>query len=189
MLLDLTKHAWVLTGWRPFQWLANLEGFRHPPDVGPIPAFAPGSVLACLQAAGIVNDPLIGLRSRDVEWLEHRHWEFSTSLPAASDLERVEEACEPAFLEADGLDYGGWVYVDDLLVAEFGGVMLPHRFNLGPVLADDAPKVLRIIFREPPPEQGVTGWTSRSLYFKPRYSYGWDWCPRLVPTGIWGGIR
>src|SRR5688500_344738 len=79
----------------------------------------------------------------------------------------------------------GWVLVDGAVAGEFRGALVRHRFDLTKQLSDAGPHRLSFIFDSVPPEQGQIGFTSRSRHFKPRYNYGWDWCPRLVPVGVW----
>src|SRR5581483_9010435 len=67
--------------------------------------------------------------------------------------------------------------------------LVRHRFDLGAALADGKPHRLSVMFDEPPREQGQIGYTSRTTHFKPRFSYSWDWMPRIVPVGIWDSIR
>lgn len=181
--IDLTKYDWTVAGWRPFSWRlgATMEtnsGLRA--EIGPVPAKVPGSVHAALLAADLLPDWNVGLQSRECAWVEGYHWEFSTLVPAR-ELIGVE-------LVADCLDYSGWVLLDRREVAPFSGAMIEHRIAL-PSPASDADMVkLSIVFDLPPAEQGQIGATSDSRFYKPRYSYSWDWCPRLVPTGIAGKL-
>ena len=89
---------------------------------------------------------------------------------------------------AEGLDYAGRVAVDGQVVACFEGMMTPHTIDLTDVLSLGTTHWLSIIFEQAPPEQGQIGYTSRSRWFKARFAYRWDWCPRLVPLGIWDRI-
>src|SRR5581483_10588201 len=67
--------------------------------------------------------------------------------------------------------------------------LVRHRFDLGAALADGKPHRLSVMFDEPPREQGQIGYTSRTTHFKPRFSYSWDWMPRIVPVGVWDSLR
>jgi len=182
---DLSAGSWTLEGWRPNAWRpAKLgeAGFGIAPDIAPVPMRVPGSVQQALLEAGILPDWRVGLNSRLCEWVEHRHWVLETTPPpVAAGLDAV--------LEADCLDYSGWILVDGREAARFEGALLPHRFDLGAALADGAPHRLAIVFEEPPREQGQFGYTSQSRFFKPRFTYSWDWCPRLVPVGVGGPLR
>ncbi len=181
--LDLAKVEWNLTGWRPYQWQAvkMLEtGSFDAADVPTIPARVPGSVQQALLEAGVLPDWDAGTNSRLWEWVEHRHWQFRTTLPGSALTPG-----RPAVLEAPGLDYGGWIFLDGVEVGRFEGALMSHRFDLTPFVTDRSEHVLDILFDEPPHEYGFCGFTSRSRVFKPRYTYGWDWCPRFVPIGVW----
>ncbi len=182
--LDLSKFSWKLACYRPFNWMLRhgLDEPRQHAAEFTVPATVPGSTLTALRDADVIQDWNIGLNSRHVEWTEHRHWEFYTEIASIS-------AGTPVTLEAEGLDHSGWILIDTKIVATFEGALLRHRFDLSSALADGAAHRLSIIFDEPPREQGQIGFTSRSKYFKPRFSYSWDWMPRNVPVGIWDSLR
>ncbi len=180
-VFDLSALQWWLRGWRPkyCRMVNGIDTFAGA-ELGPVPARVPGSVQNALRDAGVIPDWRIGLNSRLCEWIEHREWQFSTEIPAGW----VHNG-EKVLLDAHGLDYSGSVYVDGREVGTFQGTLLPHRFDLTPWLTDGAAHRLHILFDEPPPEQGQCGYTSESRFFKPRYPYSWDWCPRVVPIGVW----
>lgn len=181
MELDLASLDWRLRGWRPNSWrlMRSMElGLQLKTDTPEVPATVPGSVQGALRRAGILPDWSDGTASRDCEWVEHRQWEFVARLPPLPAGGRIE-------LRADGLDHSGWILVDGREVAAFTGSLLRHRIDLGAWLGDGAAHELALVFAEPPDEQGQIGWTSQSRHFKPRYSYSWDWSPRLVPIGVW----
>lgn len=187
MILDLCTRKWTLQGWRPFVWQTRRSmelGSNAVAEIGPLPAAVPTSVQAVLLGAGLVRDWNIGMQSRECQWVEHYHWEFTTLIEAG--------ACpigEQVWLEADGLDHSGWILVDAKIVAEFCGALLRHRFDLTPLLADGQQHHLSIVFDSPPEEQGQVGFTSLTRHIKPRFSYSWDWCPRFVGIGIWDALR
>ena len=176
---DLTTQAWSLTGWRPFAWKlrrsSETGGFLLP-DHGPYPATLPGSVQENLRRADVVEDWHFGRGALAIEWVEHRHWMFTTTV--------VSIAAGTVFC-ADLLDYSGWVLLDGVVVGEFRGAHLPVRIPLGQ--SDRAgSRELALVFDVPPEGQGQMGFTSRAREAKPRYSYSWDWCVRVVPIGARG---
>ncbi len=175
---------WSLRGWRQNDWELGLTPERakvSTPDVGPIPAPVPGSVRGALLAAGLVADPMVGQQSRLSEWVEHRHWAYTRELPHDLPLSgRVVLRCE-------SLDYAGVVLVGETVIGEFVGTFTPHEFDItDAVRAGD--RELTIVFTTVPDGLGQNGWTSRIRDFKPRFSYGWDWTPRIVQTGIVAGL-
>ncbi len=172
----------MLQGWRPNYWklLRSVEtGSVFRPEFGPYTAVVPGSVHTTLKNEGIIPDWNKGRQSLSCEWIEHRQWEFFTDFKE-NELPTGKEMT----LYAEGLDYSGCVLVDGNLVTSFAGALLRHSIRLGKILSDGRSHRLSLIFDLPPEEQGQVGVTSHSRYFKPRYSFSWDWCVRLVPVGI-----
>jgi beta-mannosidase len=186
MTINLASRRWKLQGWRPHYWEMRRSSEtknRFVPEFGPYPAVVPGSVHTALRQAKEIADWNKGRSSLACEWIEHRHWEFFTEFRAGELPSGV-----PLFLHADGLDYSGWILVDDKIVATFHGALIRHCFDLSKALGDGKAHRLAIVFDLPPEEQGQIGRTSLSRFFKPRYSFSWDWCVRLVPVGIWDRI-
>jgi len=181
--IDLGSRRWKLQGWRPFYWKArrSLEtGGIFSPEFGPFVATVPGSVHDALKKSKVIPDWNMGLNSLACEWVEHRHWEFFMEIKAGEILPDA-----PVALHAEGLDYSGWILVDTNIVSTFSGALVRHKFDLTKFLRDGKSHRLSIIFDVPPEEQGQIGRTSLSRHFKPRYSFSWDWCVRMVPIGIW----
>ncbi len=157
-------------------------GRSLPPDFAAMTVNVPGSVQAALRANGHLPDWLLGTNSLACEWVEHRHWEFFTSITLPENFREVR-------FEAEQLDHSGWILVDGKIVDTFNGALTRHCFDLGGFMQPGKSHELGIVFDVTPAEQGQMGFTSRSTHFKPRFSYGWDWCPRFVPIGIGPGLR
>lgn len=177
---------WELRGWRQNDWELALTPERakvRNPDVGPVPANIPGSVRGALLAAGLVADPMIGQQSRLSEWIENRHWTFERALPdmRPDDGQRLVLVCE-------SLDYAGHVLVDETIVGSFEGTFVPHEFDLTDAVLAGGNR-LSIVFTDVPDGLGQNGRTTMIRPFKPRFSYGWDWTPRIVQTGVPGAVR
>jgi len=183
MRTDLTLCEWKLTGWRPLTWKYGRSvetTFWLEPEIGPVEGRLPGSVQENLRTAGLLPDWNDGLNSLAVEWVEHRHWMFETELP---------ELDAPPVFTAESLDYSGWVLVNRRIAGTFRGPHLPVEIDLAPAWGDEpGPRKLAIVFGTPPELHGQVGYTSETWELKPRYSYGWDWCPRLIPAGARGAV-
>ena len=186
-MIDLSQLSWTLSGWQPFAWrfFSTIETVGiSTPEIGPYPAMFPGSVQENLRRAGAIPDWNVALNSLAIEWVEHRHWMFSTEISQLS-----VNPGKMLWLEAEVLDYAGWVLVDGVQVGEFRGAHTPTRLELSTALSKPGGHRLDIVFDCPPAGQGQFGYTSRARDAKPRYSYGWDWCPRLIPIGARGILR
>lgn len=184
---DLANLPWTVEGYTPSMWLFQRRyggmGDGVPCiDVRPVPATVPGSVQGALRQAGILPDWNIGVKARDCEWVENRHWLYRTQLPDA-----WMESTAQFRLECLGLDYTGWIYVNGTEAGAFTGTHVPHVFDITAHLKETG-NVLEIIFDLPPRWLGVFGYTSQMTEWKPRFNYTWDWVPRLVQVGIWDAI-
>jgi beta-mannosidase len=186
-VLDLSSLQWTVMGFIPHLWelsWRNAGAWKNSEaDVPPVPLHVPGSVQAALRAANIIPDWNLPLQSRLSEWVEHRHWICHAALPDAWIKPGAQFR-----LECLGLDYAGWVIVNNREVGRFRGTHLPYGFDLTKVLK---PKdnVVDIVFDLPPRWLGQFGSTSKMLDWKARYNYTWDWVPRIVQVGIWDDIR
>ncbi len=189
---DLSEPKWTLTGYTPYLWRFTSApgiGDTSVADVVPVSVSVPGSVQQALLDQGIVPDWNQGLNSRGCEWVENRHWIYSTRIPA----EWVADVSEgrKARLVCEGLDYSGWVRLAGEDVGEFRGTHVPHTFDLtSHIKAAGATELyLDVVFDCPPRWLGQFGYTSRMTEFKARYNYTWDWVSRIVQIGIWGDVR
>lgn len=183
---DLTTLPWQLSGWQPHVWRTNTSlelGQGLAPDIPPVPARVPGSVQQALRDADLLPDWNVGLNSRQCEWVEHRHWLFTTELPAEWTAEAGRKV-----LYCEGLDYQGFVLVNGEDIGRFCGTFMPHTFDLTPHLVE-GPNRLTIAFTDNPYALGQVGYTSQIQQWKARFNYGWDWTPRLVQIGIWDALR
>jgi beta-mannosidase len=177
---DLSGLDWTLSGHTPNLW--NLDKTRASTDVRPVPAKVPGSVQGALRDAGVIPDWDVGLDIRQCEWVEHRHWIYRVEIP--NDW---LDSAKTFRLHCLGLDYSGWIYVNDNEVSSFQGTHVPHVFDLTSFL-NPSDNVLEIIFDLPPRWLGQIGYTSQMTEWKTRFNYTWDWVMRLVQIGIWDSI-
>lgn len=193
---NLGRLEWTVAGWTPYVWRQQRSiesGVSLNAEVPAIPATVPGSVQGALRAAGILPDWNVGLNARLAEWVENRHWIYTTHLP--DDWLAGERTVR---LQALGLDYGGWVLLNGKEIDAFTGSLLPHSFDLTPHLRREGYPaegpvggpgvVLQIVFDCPPRWLGQIGYTSKMTAWKPRFNYFWDWTSRLVQIGIWDDL-
>ncbi|MBK8856130.1 MAG: hypothetical protein IPN11_00135 [Opitutaceae bacterium] len=182
---DLSDCQWTLTGYAPDTWrgLAGTGlGAPSLPEIAPMPARVPASVQQLLLEQGVIPDWNHNLDSRAAEWIEHRNWVFSTTLPqarfAAGPVRRLRCA---------GLDAAGWVCCNSQLIGRFDNGFTEHVFDLS-ALPPATEYALQIIFDLPPRWLGQFNHTSQIKDWKARFNYTWDWQPRVVQIGIWDRI-
>jgi hypothetical protein len=159
---------WQLRGCLGDEWQWHLE--KPWDDHGWLPARVPGSVLDDLMRAGEVPDLYVERNSLAAEWVAQRAWIYRTRL-------RVDE---PAVLTFEGVDYEATVALDGDQIAHHVGLFTPFEVEV-----PAGEHLLAVVVHPAPASEPQVGRTSRVRVHKPRMSYGWDFCPRLVHQGIW----
>lgn len=142
-----------------------------------IPAEVPGAVqLDVARAEGYGpywwNDNFL-----DYKWLESMFITYRTSFP----MPNVPED-HSLFFISKGIDYKFGIYLNGEKVHEQEGMFTPVHLDLSGRL--QANNKLEIIIYPPPEMAGFAG-AHPANTAKPVVSWGWDWHPRLVPSGIW----
>ena len=64
-------------------------GFSIQPDIPVMSAQLPGSVHSTLGQTGWLPDWNLGTHSLRCEWVENRHWEFSTKIEVPPSFEKA----------------------------------------------------------------------------------------------------
>ncbi len=182
---DLSKLEWKVSGWIPYVWRLDNRpdiGTAGDPEIRPLVAKVPGSVQWTLRNAGIIPDWNQGLQGRQCEWVENRHWIYEARIPNEwiDENASLELVCE-------GLDYSGWILINNKEIATFKGSHVPHIFHLSSHLQKEN-NFLQIVFDCPPRWLGQFGFTSQMTEWKIRFNYMWDWTGRIVQIGIWDPI-
>lgn len=183
-ILNLNGSNWTVTGWWPNQAIPTLKDPQGNFPLAPvqeIPAEVPGGIQSDLLKAGLIADWNYGLKSQDCEWTEHREWVYRTEFDAipAKDGE-MQVLC------FDGLDFSGEIYLNGEKLTDFYGMHIPYEIPVTGLIQPH--NILKVYFKLPPEVDGQYGYTSKIREFKCRFNYIWDWCPRIVPVGIWGDV-
>jgi len=185
MIFDISKLEWKLTGWAPYSWRLGISVEMNcgiMPEISEIPIRIPGSIQMALKNSGVIPDWDEGLNYRQCDWIENRDWLLTTTLPDMPEG-------EPAQLVIEGLDGFGEIILNKKTVGHFSNAFITHHFDLTPFITPGRTHNLILAFYNPPRGLGQIGYTSKITEKKPRFNFGWDWCPHLVQQGIWDSIR
>jgi beta-mannosidase len=88
------------------------------------------------------------------------------------------------FFISKGIDYRFEIYLNGVMIFEQEGMFNPVETDLTPYLNDNN-ELLITIYPVPKSNKRRADRSQADHSFKPAVSYGWDWHPRLVPSGIW----
>ena len=111
-------------------------------------------------------------------WMEGVYWIYESRLR----LPRLEEG-ERVFFVCGGVDYRFLVRVGDRTLHGQEGMFRPVEIDLTD-LAQDGELLQVVVFPIPNSGEGP-GRSEANASVKPAVGYGWDFQPRLVPSGIW----
>ena len=183
--INLSSLNWELVGTKPHYWRLweQMDEMRiKHPENATVPANVPGSVQQTLLDAGIIPDWNIGTNYRDIEWIENRHWIYFADIP-----DTYFQVGSTTILHCKGLDGDGEVWLNGQKVGEFNNTHLDYRFDISAFLKTSGNR-LALVFFCPERYQGQVYWTSKTRMNKPRFYYNWDWCPRIIQTGVYDEI-
>jgi beta-mannosidase len=203
-ILDLSTQQWQL-GQAP----------RQPFHAAPVddracvrewlPAAVPGDVRADLIAAGRIPPVETPEGIAAGAWVDDCDWWYRVELP---DVGRFAQS-PYIVLEADGIDYYSAIWLDERLLATHAGMFARQTVALPPQLREAGRHELAIrvwgggalpALPNPPGRRALRGlfkklspgfeyFPDRMATPKAQFSFGWDFSPRLLSTGIWDDLR
>ncbi len=160
-------------------------------------AEVPGVVQTDLLRHGLIPDFYKGSNIDSVQWIENEDWIYKRTLFVTDTLLRHGHLD----LVFKGLDTFAEVYLDDSLLGKADNMFRTWEWPVKDLLREGANE-LKVIFRSPikegaklreaygiqlPHDNDPTG---VSPYIrKAAYQFGWDFCPRLVTSGIWKEVE
>ena len=185
---------------------SNWE-FKSENDKDYLPASVPGTVHLDLLQNGSIDDPFFRLNEHQLQWIDKLDWNYKTSFDV-NDFHFDYEVIELDFF---GLDTYADIFLNDSLIYSSDNMFVGKTVNvkenikkgkndllvkfkspidvgiekydkLGYRLPDNANDLSEIGKVQENKKVGV-------FERKAPYSFGWDWGPRLVTSGIWKPIK
>ena len=142
----------------------------------------PGSTLDDAWRAGEIPNPYVDRDSLVAEWVPERTWLYRRRLDVPPD------APPNAALRFEGIDPGGFVFLDGEEIARHEGMFVPLEISLGERLAPGSTHDLVVALDPAPPMPSQVSRTELARHHRSRMGYGWDFCPRMVHTGVWRSV-
>ncbi|WP_246281440.1 beta-mannosidase [Saccharibacillus qingshengii] len=152
----------------------------------------PGDVHSALIERRVIEDPYFGHNDLKSRWVEEREWWYRRGFEYGGAL--TGEAGERFELNFDGLDTFATVFVNGHEIGTSRNMLMPHTFDVTRVIRPGWNMVAVRFDPLLPHHQGKErfDWSSytkeRPWLRKAAMNFGWDWGPRLVTVGIWGGV-
>ncbi|MBQ9548591.1 MAG: hypothetical protein IJV01_05490 [Bacteroidales bacterium] len=145
-----------------------------------VPATVPGACQADIAAARNYPDWKFSDNYELYRWMEDETFTYRTVFDAPR-----REAGQSVWFRAKGIDYECVIILNGQELARHEGALSPVNVCLDAALRDKGNE-LRVQIAPVPKRKGVkVGRDEASWCCKPPVSYGWDWHPRLIPSGIW----
>ncbi|HPF89803.1 MAG TPA: hypothetical protein PLL57_04030 [Flavobacteriales bacterium] len=161
------------------------------------PAEVPGVVQTDLLRQGLIPDFMRGSNIDRVQWIENEDWIYKRTLFVTDTLLRHGHLD----LVFKGLDTFAEVYVNDSLIGKADNMFRTWEWPVKALLRKGKNE-LKVVFRSPIKEgaklrdaygiqlphdndpSGVSPYIRKAAY-----QFGWDFCPRLVTSGIWKEVE
>ncbi|MBK6832292.1 MAG: hypothetical protein IPG92_16860 [Flavobacteriales bacterium] len=159
-------------------------------------ADVPGVVQTDLLRHGLIPDFMLGSNIDSVQWIENEDWTYKRTI-IVTDTQLKHGHLDLVF---KGLDTFAEVYLNDSLLGRADNMFRTWEWPIKSLLRLGANE-LKVIFRSPIKEgaklrdaygiqlphdndpSGVSPYIRKAAY-----QFGWDFCPRLVTSGIWQGV-
>lgn len=143
------------------------------------PAKVPGAVQLDFARAKGWGDHNYAENWKDYRWMEDVYWTYKTSF-SAPDL----EANKRIYFVSKGIDYEFEIILNDKQIFAQEGMFKALDLDLTDLLSKQNLLEIRIYPVPKIPDRNDDR-SQAAQCVKPAVSYGWDWHPRLIPSGIW----
>ena len=157
--------------------LAHSKTIEETP-IDRITASVPGAVQLDYAKALNYKPYYFGLNFRQFDWMEDEYFTYYSTL---------DFTCSPfecAILTFEGIDYKYQIRINGKVVKEGEGMFTPVNIDISSYSGKKVPLEV-VIFPIPKLKNVHKGRSEAAHSCKPASAYGWDWHPRLVPSGIW----
>ncbi|MDX6765524.1 MAG: hypothetical protein SFU85_01915 [Candidatus Methylacidiphilales bacterium] len=163
----------------PLSWVVGNHTSLESTPLQTVPATVPGSVQ--LDWGRSKNWPEYWREDHFLKYagLENFFWTYSArlELPTARPDHHL-------FFVCGGIDYRFQIWLNDQILLEQEGMFTPVRLDLTEQ-ARTGDELLIVLFPPPKAHDRSRDRTQADGSCKPPVSYGWDFHPRLIPSGIW----
>lgn len=162
-------------------------------DTESIPCTVPGDVHVALTEAGIIQEPLENLNSKDCAWMEQKEFWYRKKFFVEDGF--LQDGTE---LVLEGLDLTADIWLNGRYIGSHNNAFIEKVIDVSSVLhAGENVLVVRIddgvhSVKDKPIDFMKYSWNGEQPYRawmrKPQFVYGWDWTIWLPSCGIWKNV-
>jgi beta-mannosidase len=161
------------------EWTLEYKKVDDPENIVKAAAQVPGAVQLDIARASGYAPYYYADNWRDYLWMEDQEFVYVTNF-LKPDLKNEERL----LFRSLGIDYEFEILFNGERLLHQEGMFTPVSLDLTPLLRVNNELRVRI-FPIPKKYAEPADRSQASASVKPAVSYGWDWHPRLVPSGIW----
>jgi beta-mannosidase len=161
------------------EWTVEYEKEGEPGNLKKAAATVPGAVQLDIAKAEGYAPYYYAENWKDYLWMEDQKFVYVSNF-----LKPSMEEGERLVFHSRGIDYEFEIIFNGQKMLHQEGMFTPVRVDLTSLLKVNN-ELRIIIFPIPKKQKQPADRSQASASVKPAVSYGWDWHPRLVPSGIW----
>ncbi len=155
-------------------WFGQKEGTEEL-----FPATVPGNIQKDYAAFKSWGDIHYADNCEKYLEIEDEVWFYHTSF----DGTRATD--ERVFFVTKGIDYEYDIILNGCVICHHEGLYTPVEIDITDRVKDGTNTLSVKIYRHPKREGAPVSRTQADNCVKPPVGYGWDWHPRVIPSGIW----
>ncbi len=151
-----------------------------------IKSCVPGSIVADLADNSLIDDPFYSLNNEKLKWIDNKNWyykkEFFIGLPSNQPLKNFANKQFRYFLNFKGVDYHCKIFLNNHLVTEHVGMFSPILKEVTNFIKNGKNTIFVKIYK-------ANSFKIRENTLKCQMSYGWDFAPKIITSGIWDDVE
>ena len=171
-----------MSGILPLQFRVGYTEDKNKAPKKTVPASVPGNAQRDWAIAENYPDHNFGDNFKMFGWMEDVYWVYSASITKnpAKEGERI-------YFVSKGIDYEFELLLDGRMILHQEGMFTPVHLDITDAPGKESDSVLEIIIYPAPKSKSASKGTNNEPdeSVKPAVSYGWDWHPRLIPSGLY----
>lgn len=179
LLIFISIHLYASNQKTELKWEVGFASEMYEKPSKWVPATVPGAIQLDMAKAEKYGPYYYAENWKDYLWMEDKFFIYKTSFVKAdlADDERL-------FFISKGIDYEFDIHLNGEKIFYQEGMFTPVELDITD-LAKESNELLIKIFPIPKMHNESADRSQAAQSVKPAVSYGWDWHPRLVPSGIW----